>query len=293
MIVTNKYNLPQSIVDLAKTSQFKPTQNHYSVTTILSPTRSVLLSRRYFDEIEVDASETINQILGSATHSLIEKMDKTGYAEIYLKQEIREGYFLTGKCDLYDESNSAIVDWKTGTVWKIKFSDFEDWKKQGLMYAWLAREEGKYVDKIVFHCLLKDWTAREKRLAKLKGDFYPESQIYTWTYNITTQDLIDIEKFIFAKFDELIECEELSDDDLPDCGKLDTWYTGDKYAVYKNEKSAKATKLCDTEEEANGYIKNKMNGEGIIQYRPGEYRKCQDYCDCCKYCKYHEERKAE
>ena len=76
MIVTNKYNLPKSIVELAQNSQFRPTEKHYSVTTILSPSRSVLLTRRHFDEIEIDASETVNQILGTATHSLIEKMDK-------------------------------------------------------------------------------------------------------------------------------------------------------------------------------------------------------------------------
>lgn len=293
MIVTNKYNLPKSIVELAQNSQFRPTEKHYSVTTILSPSRSVLLTRRHFDEIEIDASETVNQILGTATHSLIEKMDKTGFAEIYLSHEIKDGYYLTGKCDLYDEENSAIVDWKTGTVWKIKYCDFEDWKKQGLMYAWLANKQGKFVNKIVFHCLLKDWTAREKRVANLKGEFYPEAQIYTWKYMVTTQDLIDIEAYIRSRFDDLIESEKLSDDDLEDCGKIDTWYTGDKFAVYKDEKATKATKLCDSQEEADGYIQNKMNGKGIVKYRQGEYRRCQDYCSCCNFCKYYKERKAE
>ena len=287
MKITNKYNLPQALVDLIKNSQFGHTEKCYSATTILNPTRFIILNRRHNDEIEIDASQCINQVLGTATHSLIEKFDKTGFAEIYLKEEIRDGYFLTGKCDLYDEVNFALVDYKTANVWKIKFSDFDDWRRQGLIYAWLLIKKGHYVERIRFHALLKDWTAREKRLADMKGDFYPESQVYTYELKITSADLIEIEKFIRNKFDELIEAEKLNDDDLLDCGKKDTWYTGDKFAVYGSNKN-KAMRVFDTYEEANDYLNNKGGVE--IVARKGEYRRCQDYCECCKFCKYYKER---
>lgn len=287
MKITNKYNLPQALVDLIKNSQFGHTEKCYSATTILNPTRFIILNRRHNDEIEIDASQCINQVLGTATHSLIEKFDKTGFAEIYLKEEIRDGYFLTGKCDLYDEVNFALVDYKTANVWKIKFSDFDDWRRQGLIYSWLLIKKGHYVERIRFHALLKDWTAREKRLADMKGEFYPESQVYTYELKITSADLIEIEKFIRDKFDELIEAEKLSDDDLLDCGKKDTWYTGDKFAVYGTNKN-KAMRVFDTYEEANDYLNNKGGVE--IVARKGEYRRCQDYCECCKFCKYYKER---
>lgn len=287
MKITNKYNLPQALVDLIKNSQFGHTEKCYSATTILNPTRFIILNRRHNDEIEIDASQCINQVLGTATHSLIEKFDKTGFAEIYLKEEIRDGYFLTGKCDLYDEVNFALVDYKTANVWKIKFSDFDDWRRQGLIYAWLLIKKGHYVERIRFYALLKDWTAREKRLADMKGEFYPESQVYTYELKITSADLIEIEKFIRDKFDELIESEKLSDDDLLDCGKKDTWYTGDKFAVYGSNKN-KAMRVFDTYEEANDYLNNKGGVE--IVARKGEYRRCQDYCECCKFCKYYKER---
>ena len=290
MKITNKYNLPQALVDLIKNSQFGHTEKCYSATTILNPTRFIILNRRHNDEIEIDASQCINQVLGTATHSLIEKFDKTGFAEIYLKEEIRDGYFLTGKCDLYDEVNFALVDYKTANVWKIKFSDFDDWRRQGLIYSWLLIKKGHYVERIRFHALLKDWTAREKRLADMKGEFYPESQVYTYELKITSADLIEIEKFIRDKFDELIEAEKLSDDDLLDCGKKDTWYTGDKFAVYGTNKN-KAMRVFDTYEEANDYLNNKGGVE--IVARKGEYRRCQDYCECCKFCKYYQERKPE
>lgn len=289
MKITNRYNLPQALVDLVKNSQFGHTEKCYSATTILQPTRYIILNRRHNDEIEIDVSSCINQVLGTATHSLIEKFDKTGFAEIYLKEEIRDGYFLTGKCDLYDEVNFALVDWKTANVWKIKFADFEDWRKQGLIYAWLLIKKGHYVDKIRFHALLKDWTAREKRLADMKGEFYPESQVYTYELKINSSDLVENEEFIRNKFDELIEAEKLSDDDLLDCGKNDTWYTGDKFAVYGTNKN-KALRVFDTLQEATDYLNNKGGVE--IVARKGEYRRCQDYCECCNFCKYYEERKA-
>lgn len=293
MKVTNKYGLPQALVDFIKESRFKHTEKHYSVTTILNPTRNILLNRRHEDEIEIDASSCVIQLLGTATHSLLEKFDKTGNAEIYLKQEITDGYYLTGKCDLYNEETFSIEDYKTANVWKVKFQDFEDWRMQGLMYAWLLRRQGKHVARLKFHAILKDWTARELRLAKMKSEWYPETPVYTWIYEISEFDMREIECFIHQKFGEIQIAELLTDDELPDCGKEDTWYTGDKYAVYKDDKAVKAVRVLDTEEEAKDYIENKMSGKGIIKFRKGEYRRCQDYCECCKFCKYYQERKPE
>lgn len=288
MHITNKYNLPQSIVDLAKESQYKFKSDSYSATTLLLSNREILLSRRHNDEMEVDVSDMVNMLIGTSVHSLIEKFDKTEMAEVYFKQEILPNRYLTGKVDLYDEKNFTLVDYKTASVWKVQFSDFEDWKTQGLIYAWLLTKSGKFVEKLCFYAILKDWTARDKRL---KGSDYPESQIYTWEYKVTTKDLEDIEQFIYTRFNELVKLETIDDDNLPDCEN--TWYTGDKWAVYKKLGVARADRVFDTEQEAKDYIANKLDGVGNVVYREGEHRKCQDYCDCCKFCKYYKEREVK
>ena len=286
MRITNKFNLPEAFLKLVQESQYKPKSNSYSVTALLQDDRELLLNKRHDDEIERDASEMVNLVLGTATHSLIEKFDKTGFAEMYLSQEVIPGFNLTGKCDLYDKENYTLVDYKTATVWKIQFQDFEDWKKQGLMYAWLLSKKQYYVGTLKFHAILKDWTAREKRL---KGDDYLECPVYTWEYKVTTKDMEEIEEFILKRFLELKKNELLGDDDLPDC--KDTWYTGDKYAVTKNE-SSRAYRVLDTLEEAQNFRDNKYP-DAIIVHREGEHRKCQDYCNCCKYCKYYIERRVK
>lgn len=280
MQVTNKYNLPQAFVDLVANSQFGFKDKCFSATALVNPTQLTILTKQHFDDIVVDASERVNTVLGTATHSLLEKMDKTGMAEIYLKEPIKDGYFLTGKCDLYDEANTTLVDYKTATCWKIIYKDFKDWRTQGLIYAWLLTKRGNLVTKLKFHAILKDWTAREKRLADFKGDFYPDSAVWTWEYDVTTQDLIEIEQFIYNKFDELIAAD--NGGELPPCSNEDTWYTGDKFAVYVKESDKKAKRVFDTYSQAQEYVDS--NG-GFIVERKGEHRRCEDYCDVCKWCK--------
>lgn len=284
MKITNKYNLPEAMVDLVQKDLHEPSEN-YGVTTLLKPTRMTILERRHWNEMEEDVSNMVNVTLGSAVHSLLEKMDKTGFAEMKLK----EGK-LVGVVDLYDKENFTIVDYKTATCWKIIYKDFDDWKWQGLMYAHLLTKAGHYVKALKFHAILKDWSPRDKRQADLKGNFYPETQVYTWYHEITTEELKLAEDFINQKLDLLERAEKVSDDELYDCE--DTWYTGDKYAVYKKSTDARAQRILDTEEEAKDYITNKMNGVGEIVYRQGEHRRCQDYCPVCKWCKYYEARKC-
>lgn len=287
MVITNKHNLPQAFVDLVKADEKEHNDKKYGVTTILKPVREIILKRRHDSELEIDVSDCVNRLFGSAFHSLIEKHDKTNMSEIDFEWNVLDDFYLCGRLDLYDCVEQAVIDYKTATVWKVTFKDFEDWRKQGLMYAWLCMNHGFTVKTIKFHAFLKDWTPREKRR---NGDNYPDSQIYTYEYNIKISDLMEIDDYIKDKFKAIRDSLSLSDDDLAPCTPEDCWYTGDKWAVYKNEKNKTALRVFDTQEEACGYITNKLDGVGKLEYRQGEYRKCQDYCEVCKFCKYYKER---
>lgn len=271
MQITNKLGLPSALVNLAN-DNYEPKAKRYSVTTLLKPTRQIILERRHWDEIEEDVSDMVWMILGSAVHKILESHDKTGYAEISMEQEIINGYVLSGKIDLYNEVDYSIEDYKTCSVWKIINQDFDDWKKQGLMYAYLyGYLYGKYVDKLRFHAILKDWTANEKRK---RGSEYPEHSIWTWEHKVTTDDLIEIERFIRSKFEELIR------DDLPLCTDAERWNAGKKYAVMKKGRTV-ALRVLDTMEEAESYP-----GGDYIEERPGEDKRCRDYCNVNKFCSY-------
>lgn len=290
MIITNKHNLPQALVDIIKADEREHDPREFGVTTVLKPTREILLKRRHEKEIEVDVADCINRLFGTAFHSLIEKHDKTGMSELSLKEFVLDDYKLVGKLDLYDEATESVIDYKTATCWKVIFKDFEDWKKQGLMYAWLCFKAGKIVKHIKFYAFLKDWTAREKRAADLKGNFYPDAQIYTYELDVSIGELMEIEDWLKAKFESISVENSLSDDELTPCTKEECWYSGDQYAVYKNVTDARAQRVFDTKPEADGYLAEKMGGKGVVVFREGVYRKCQDYCEVCNFCKYYKER---
>ena len=284
MIITNKYNLPQVLINSVEENHI-PVDKHYSVTTLLKPIREILLTRRHYSEIEQDISDMVWLIFGSAVHKLIEDSDKTGFAEFKLEELVLNDYYLTGIVDLYDEEHSLINDWKTATVYKILNKDFEDWRKQGLMYAWLLRKRGYHTGKLQFHAMLKDWSHKDSRI---KSD-YPQHPLYTWEYQITESDMQEIESFIITQLKLLIACEKLPDNDLPMCSQEERWNPGDKYAVMREGRKT-AIKVCDSKEEAESFI---TGSDMFIETRSGEDKKCNDYCICKKFCSYWRSKNEE
>jgi hypothetical protein len=278
MKITNKNNLPSAFVNLANEKRVYK-EKRYSVTTILAGAKEILLKKKYDDVLEQDVEDMIAMLFGTAMHTVLENADKTNMKEIRLEEEIIDGYFLTGQFDLYNKKDHAIEDYKTGTVWKIKKGDFEDWRKQGLQYAWLCRKNNIVVEQLKFHVLIKDWS-------KLKAKYdstYPQHPIWTWQYKISSRDMLEIEDFIFTKFKELIYFE--GKEFIPHCTDRERWSKGSKFAVMKNGKK-RALKIFDTRKNA---IAN--NTGDYIEERKGEDVKCDNYCLANKYCDYYKKSK--
>jgi len=269
-MVTNKHNLPQAIVNLVKEKEY--TENRYSITELLSPTREIQLSRLHNKDIEVDVSDTISALFGSAVHKLLEEADNEN-AEVKMEYTLSDGTTIVGIADKITED--AIEDYKTCSVSKIQKSDFNDWRDQGLGYAWLHfKLTGEIKRKLRFHALMKDWS----KLKSVNSSTYPALPLFTWQYDISDSDYDYIEKKIKDKIKDIKENKN------PVCSDEEKWYTGTKYAVYKNVGDKKAAIVCDTKEEAHGYITNKCNGAGEIEVRKGECLKCKYYCKVSKWC---------
>ena len=181
MKITNKLNLPKQLVELVN-SNYKPTPHQYSCTTILKPTRQVILERRHGDEIEQDVSDMCWMIFGIAVHSIIENSEEAEgqFKEEKLKvdlgkywEELR-GYYLSGRSDMIDLIKKTIIDWKTCSVWKILFKDFEDWRKEMLIYAWAVKDMGFDIDKAEAIAFVKD---HNKTKSKIEAN-YPKLPIW-------------------------------------------------------------------------------------------------------------------
>lgn len=283
MKLTNKLNLPQPFVDVVtKEYAYKP--NQYSVTQMLKGICQILLERRHADEIEQDVSDMVWAIFGTAVHSILEKGQETQdqLKENYLVIDVGD-YKLSGIFDLYDAKEKKVTDYKTGSIWKVQFDDFKDYRNQLLMYAYMLRSIGFECDKGEIVMMLKDHS-------KSKATFdanYPQYPVYIKSFNFSDDDFRKIEEFIKIKFNEIKQCENLKDDDLPPCTEEERWHRGDAYAVMKEGRKT-AVKVCNSLEEASAYISNNdLDNKHYVEFRQGKDSKCDEYCNVTQWCPFY------
>lgn len=274
MKVTNSMGLPQAFVNAVNLEKHNK-EGCYSATTLLKGACETILGNRHFDEIEVDVADCVWQIWGTAVHSIFEKAGIEGLKEESFEVPVGNSK-VTGRVDLFDEKNNVLYDWKTASTYKITFNDFEDWRKQGLIYAWLMKQNGVIVKKCRFIALLKD---HSKSKAKTDPQ-YPQKPVWNYEFDVTEEALAEIEKFIIAKVQELETQSQKADEEITPCTAEERWATEDKWAVMKNGRKT-ALKLCNSEEEAKSF-----SGD-YIEFRQGESRKCADYCNCKDFCPFY------
>lgn len=280
MIIKNELNLPQAFInalDLEKHNK----KGCYSATTLLKGACETILTDRHFDEIEIDVADCVWQIWGTAVHSIFEKSGIEGLKEESFEVPVSDST-VTGRVDLFDEKNNILYDWKTASTYKVSFNDFEDWRKQGLIYAWLMKQNGLIVKKCRFIALLKD---HSKSKARKDGD-YPKKPVWNYEFDITEEALAEIEKFIVSKVQELETESKLADWEIKPCSAEERWASEDKWAVMKAGRKT-ALKVCGSEAEAKEKLAELGGTE--IEFRQGESRKCEDYCNCKDFCPFYKE----
>ena len=283
MKINNKLNLPQPFVD-AVTKEYEYKEKQYSVTTILKDVREILLTRRHHNEIEQDVADMIWLILGTATHSILENSQEadTEFKEEHFVEEVQNGYKLSGQADLYNAEEKMVTDYKTCSVWKVIYDDWEDYKKQLLMYAWAFKKMGFEVEKGQIVAIIKD---HSKTKAKVDSS-YPQYPVYKKVFNFSEQEFKEIEELIKDKFTKIEKYEKTADDQLPLCTEESRWNDGDKYAV-KKKGNKRALRVYDTLKEAEEHLKQDDSLE--LEIRKGEDKKCLEYCSCCEFCSYWKE----
>lgn len=282
MIITNKLNLPKQFEKIAQ-DFYVYKDRQFSATAILGSIRELLLKKRHNEEIEVDCSDLLYALFGQALHTMMEKYgeNENEFTEEYLIEELPNGYKLSGRFDLFDAENKTLTDYKTCSVWSIIYkSDYEKWKKQLLIYAWLLKKAGFECDKGIIIAMTRDWS---KSKAKYDPN-YPQSQVSKIEFKFTDKDYEDIESFIFSRFKEIEYYETVSDEKLPLCTDEERFNSGNKYAIMKKG-NKRAVKIFDSIEEANEMVTKDENY--YIETRPGEDRKCLDYCNVCQFCDYY------
>ncbi len=291
MKITNQLRLPQPFVSaVEREHEYK--SKRYSVTSIQKGVRETLLLRRHDNEITQDVADMIWLIFGTAVHSILEQSQETAsqLKETYLVEQVGD-YELSGIFDLYDDSTGTVTDYKTASVWKVIYNEWDDYKQQVLMYCWLLRKAGFNAHRGEIVAILKD---HSKRDAETKVD-YPLFPVFSISWDFGEQDFQEIDQFIRDKFDQIKACEGLPDKELPLCSPEERWTKPTVYAVTKigNKKAKRLFEDVSEAESYAAYISELEDKDYVIIERPGEDVKCLKYCSAREFCDHYKELKCQ
>lgn len=281
MIITNETGLPQPFVD-AVSSDYEYKPRRYSATSLLKGVREAVLQHRHDKEVSQDASEMVWLLFGKAVHSILENSVETPeqVKECKLVEDMGDGYELSGIFDLYDMNEQTVYDWKTASVWKHIFGDWDDYRRQLSVYAWMLEKQGfpcRHGEIVAFY---KD---HSKTDASRKAD-YPDHPVERIRFDFTDKELEETGEWIAENFAALKTAEDLLDEELPMCTDDERWHKPDKWAV-KKPNVKKAMRVFDSREEAIAYRDAQKDGGKLeIEFRAGEDSKCRSYCSVWKFC---------
>ena len=286
MKVTNRLHLPEAFVKAVSVERHNKA-GQYSATTLNKGVKEIILQERHWDEFTVDAADSVWATFGTAVHAIMEKYEDGNFHEEKFDIAVSNSR-VTGVVDSYDMENATIYDWKTASVWKVQFADFDEWRRQGMTYAWLLKQSGLDVKKCVFIALLKD---HSKSKAK-KDPSYPQEPVYRYEFEVTDEELQQTEARIIAKVAEIENAYKLGDDDIEPCSAEERWADDEKWAVMKNGRKS-AVKVFDNQLDADA-MAGEMGNAYYVEHRPAISRKCLDYCNCKEFCSfYHAMKKGE
>jgi hypothetical protein len=287
MKFTNKFNLPQTFVNVIHRPTYSKGKAHISATEIINSPRIVQLKKKYWDEIEQDASEMVWSLFGSAVHNILEHGKGDNHVvEERLHLEF-EGWRISGAIDLQEvEPNGTITisDYKVTGAWAV-MNEKDDWHRQLNIYAWMVEKVKKVpVGKLQIIAIIRDWSARD---AQTKEN-YPNSPVAT--IDIPLWSFEEREKFMAKRIYEhgtaLFEME--TDGDLPDCTAEEMWEKKTSYAL-KKDGNVRAKSVHETQEAAEEALVKALGtakkNEGFsIEIRQGERTRCKSYCQVASFC---------
>lgn len=286
-MLTNRLNLPQPFVDAATSDhEYKP--HRYSVTEVLGGTCEAILKRRHQGESEEDVADSVWRIFGTAVHKVLQEAEatETQLQENWISVPI-EGtpYELSGIFDLYDDSTGTVTDYKTCSVWKTQVGDFEDWRRQTLLYCWMLRRLGFDAHRGEIVAIMRDHNMRK---AKTEKD-YPQHPVLKVGWDFSDDDLRCAESKLFEWFDMLTHQLnwQATGEGLMPCRPEQRWHKPDKWAVMKDGRK-RAVRVFESEEEAVALLNSlKENDKGHhMEFREGEDTRCQSYCSVAQFCPY-------
>lgn len=281
MKITNKYNLPQTFVNVLRRPTYSKGKANLSVTQLINSPKIVSLTQKFYDELEEDVADMVWSIFGSAVHGILEHgKDPHHVIEERVHAEV-DGWKISGAVDLqiiHDDGTVSIRDYKTTSAWAVMNEKIE-WEQQLNIYAFLIERVKKMpVKDLGIVAIIRDWSRREA--AKREG--YPEAPIKELP--ITLWPFEEREAFVLHRIAKHSACEFALEagEPLPPCTPQEMWEKPTIYAV-KKKGNVRAKSVYENEEDAAKVVAD-LGKDFEIEVRPGERTRCANFCAVNAYC---------
>jgi len=280
--ITNRAGLPEPLVAAVSNDPYDPGEAEFTVTELLSPPRQTQLIREHAGELSEDAADRIYALMGQVAHEILARAGENGIREERLSGRVEvfgKHRTISGAFDhmaLIEAGPEMVLqDYKIASVWEAIFGVKPDRVAQLNALAWLAEQNGKRVDRLEVVFIFRDW---QKSKAK-RDSKYPSQPALV--YPVPFWNAARVEQELRRQMISHLAAREI----LPECTPDERWEAPESWAVYRNA-NKRASRVLDTEENAIRWAgaNFKPNDRARIELRPGESRRCLDYCIALAVC---------
>jgi hypothetical protein len=252
MNLTNRNNLPSQVLHwLTEFNQhnederarsiaeleaiFGPHKFKISATSMLKSVKEVILTDRHYEEIEKDATDVYDAIVGTAIHESFRTMPmrEGEMREIRTGASIKD-VLVTGQFDYI--LNSKLGDYKSTKIGSYVFGDKEyEYVAQLSVNRYLFRVDPRFgqmlADQGEIIMLFTDWRDREYKTKKYGFSDVPNYPHRAVELNVDLWDIGTTEKFINKKITDYKIASMGKDEELPLCSDKERWMRVTKKAT--------------------------------------------------------------
>ena len=245
-----------------------------SVTELLGPPRLKQLKDLHYDEIDIDASDRMHALMGSAIHLLIAKVPFS-CSSLRLHSQwmgTDRNWWVSGEIDLLEDG--IIWDFKPIRAAAVFNGPREEWIQQLNVYRIMAEEAGIKVVGLKACPYIRDYTPVE-RMREAK---YPKASMVAMDVPLWSRD--QARAFIQGRLTE-------HERQMPECTQDERWAKPNEWALMSATQKT-AVRVYDTKEKAEFQMQARQQANPGRKFwiveRKAESVRCKYYCDYWRFC---------
>jgi hypothetical protein len=267
--ITNLHGLPEALVRAVENDPYDSQGADISVTKLIDAPQRVTLRLKHEDDIVVDVSDMIWSLEGQGIHHVLERAAMPGaliehrfFADVL-------GWKLSGQADWLHPESKTLIDYKhTGTY---NMGQKPEWERQLNVLRWLALQNDIEVERLFICAFYRDWS----KMGTLRGGDYPPAK--GQMYPIRVWPMAETRAYIESRI-RMHQQARIGQPVL--CTEDERWASAPKWALMQLGKK-RAVRLYDADPKA---TLGRLPEDQYVEYRPGESRRCQHYCEVARWC---------